>query len=381
MQFFYWYLYVVLWVLAFVGMHISLKKQQILLAIYCGIWAFVFGFRRYNVGNDTPGYAAYFENTGNGLTYGTVDRPFDSIEEGFWLLSKIINIFTENATIVFLIIGIALWMGIYYLYKSQSRTPLLSLLFMMTINGSTFQTIEIAVRQTCSIIMIIYGLLCFSKSGANSWKQVMRRKWCVLGIMLCLASITVHRTTGILSIVLFFIYIVKLNKTFAYVLIGGFAIFAMVGSAAFAQLFDTAMILVGGISDENVNLLGARYMGDVNEAQRGISSGVMLAWMIPATLSVYFTKKEQVNTFFFKTFIFTYCLHQLMQYSTMHERLTTMFILLGFTLSVPQICSKKKNLYLVYLLIGLYFLMFAYRMFNNWPVDSDSTVPYYFIWQ
>ena len=380
MQYFYWYLYVLLWIIAFLGQNLSQKIQQRILAIYCGLWAFVFGFRRYDVGNDTPDYAAFFENTGAGLKYGTIDKPFDTIEEGFLLMSKLINYFTDDATIVFLLLGILLWIGIYYLYKSQSRTPLLALLFMLTITGRMFYTLEIAVRQACSIIVILLGLLCFLKSGVKNWKELLRNKNAVVGFLLCLISITIHRTSGFLAIVLALLYLVKLNKVVSYVLIFGFAIFAMSGAAIFAQFFDTAMVFIGGLSDENVNLLGDRYMGDVNE-KGGWSGGIMLAWALPSFLTVYLSKKEQVNTFFFKTFIFTYCLHQLMQYSTMHERLTTLFLLIGFTVSIPEICWKKKSLYNLYLLIGIYYLYYSYRMFSNWPLKDDAAVPYYFIWQ
>ena len=120
MQFFYWYLYVLLWLFALIAPGLSLKAQNRLLAFYCGVWAFVFGFRRHDVGNDTPSYAAYFENVGVGMGYGTVDKPFDTAEEGFVFISRIINMFTESATIVFLLIGVSLWFLIYQHYKTNS---------------------------------------------------------------------------------------------------------------------------------------------------------------------------------------------------------------------------------------------------------------------
>lgn len=380
MQYFYWYLYVLLWVFVFIAPNIGLKAQQRLMAFYCGIWAFVFGFRRYDVGNDTPGYAAYFENVGTGYGYGTVDRPFETIEEGFWFLSKVVNFFTESATVVFLIIGIALWSLIYQLYKANSKTPLLSLLFMMTITGRMFYTLEIAVRQTVSIIVILAGILCFQKSGIQSWKNILKSKWAIAGLILCLSSVTVHRTTGILMVFMAFIHFIKINKSIPYLLILGFALFAIFGAATFGQIFDMTMLFIGGFSDENVNLLGDRYIGDVN-GKSGFSTGTMLAWVFPTLLTVYLTKKEKINTYFFKTFIFTYCLHQLMQFSTMHERLITLFILMGFTMSIPEICSRKRNIYYAYLLIGGYYVFLSYKMFYNWPLQDDAAVPYYFIWQ
>ena len=309
-----------------------------------------------------------------------MDNPFETIEEGFWLISKVINAFTENATIAFLIIGSILWWAIYNLYKSKSKAPLLAMLFMMTITGRMFYTLEIAVRQTCSIIVILFGIICLSKSNINSWKQVLHNKWSIYGILLCLASITIHRTTGMLMGILLVLYFVRFNKTLCYSLVVGFAVFAVFGAAVFAEFFDTAMLLVGGLKNENVNLLGDRYMGDVAD-NKGFSTGAMLGWVIPTLLTIYYTKKENINDFFFKVFIFTYCLHQVMQYSTMHERLITLFMLLGFSASIPEICSKKKQKYHLYLIIGLYYILFSTKVFETWPIKDDTAVPYYFIWQ
>ena len=379
MQYFYWYLYVLLWVFAFIAPNIGLKAQQRLMAFYCGIWAFVFGFRRYDVDNDTPGYVAYFENVGTGDGYGTVDRPFETIEEGFWFLSKIVNFFTESATVAFLIIGITLWSLIYQLYKNNSKTPLLSLLFMMTI-GRMFNVLECMVRQTTSIIVILAGILCIQKSGITEWKRIFRNKWAMAGIILCLLSVTVHRTTGMLMAVMGLIYFIRINKTLSYLLIFGFAVFAIFGAAAFGELFDMAMLLIGGFSNENVNLLGDRYIGDV-DGNKGFSIGAMLAWVFPTMLTVYLTKKEKVNTYFFKVFMFSYCLHQLMQFSTMHDRLIALFILVGFTIVIPEICNRQRNMYYLYLLIGLYYVILSYKVFYTWPLQDQPVVPYYFIWQ
>ena len=172
-----------------------------------------------------------------------------------------------------------------------------------------------------------------------------------------------------------------MNKIICYTLVLGFAIFVFFGAKAFGELFDTALLMVGDVSDDNVNLLAERYMGDVEDGKIGYSSGAMIGWFFPTLLTVYLTHKEKVNGYFFKLFIFTYCLHQLMQFSTMHERLITMYMVLGFTASIPEVCYKNKKMYFLYLMIGLYYLIFTFKMFYDWPLKSDTAVPYYFIWQ
>lgn len=380
MRFFYWYLYVLLWLLALVGQRFNIQKQQRFLAIYCGIWAFVFGFRRYDVGNDTSGYVVFFENKGGGGIYGTIDNPFVELEDGFVIISRFINIFTDNATVVFLFIGIVLWMLLYQLYKNTSRTPLLSMLFMLTITGRMFYTLEIAVRQTMSIIVILCGSLLLLKSGISNWRNIYKSKMAIVGVLLCVLSISVHRSAGLLVIIMVAVYFMYLSKTLAYILICVCSFVTFFASDFFALLFDGTMLLIGGFSNENINLLGDRYIGDMETGKFGISTAI--GWLVPTLMTVYLSKKEVVNKFFFKMFISTFCLHMLMQFSAMHDRLITLFILYGFTSSIPEICRKNKSLYFIYMMIALYYVIIIdYRAFANWPVKDDSAVPYYFIWQ
>ena len=335
MLYFYWYLYVLLWLFALFAFGLSLKVQNRFLAFYCALWAFVFGFRRHDVGNDTPSYAAYFENVGVGMGYGTVDKPYDTAEEGFVFISRIINLFTNSPTIIFLLVSVTLWLLIYLLYKNISKTPLLALLFMMTITGRMFYTLEIAVRQTFSIIIILSGLFLIRNSGITRWRDLHKNKMAIVGVILLVFSVTVHRTTGALVAVMILLYFIYLNKTIAYILIAIFTIIAIFGAEQFAIVFDRTMFLMGDSTDETLNLLGNRYIGHVETAKIGIVS--MFGWLIPSILTIYLTEEKKVNSFFFKMFIFSFCLHMLMQFSNIHERITTLFILVGFTTSIPDI--------------------------------------------
>jgi len=379
MRYFYWYLYVSLWLFAFIAPDINIKAQKRLLALYCAAWAIVFGFRRFDVGNDTPGYIAFYENIGSGQTYGTIDNPDETLENGFLAISHLINFFTDSSTLVFLLIGIGVWGAVYLLYEKLSETPLLSLLFMMTITGKMFYTLGIAVRQTMSIILILYGFIFIIKSGINSCRDILKSKWSLLGLLLLVLSVTVHRTTGIMTLVLLVLYFMKMSKPIAYLMIftaTGIAIFA---APVIGEMFDGILLIVGSFSDETINLLGDRYMGDMTRF--GYSGGAMLGWTVPALLTTRLTEKEMVNSYFYKIYIFSLCLNHVIQFSSMHIRLTPLFILLGFVLSVPNICKDNRLLYNIYLLIGLFYLYLDYQMFARWDVDFDTAVPYYFLWQ
>lgn len=379
MRYFYWYLYLLLWLFAFIAPNVSDKAQKRLLAWYCAIWTIVFGFRRYDVGNDTPGYAAFFENAGIGQSYGTIDSPDETLESGFLLFSQLVNFFTDSATIVFFLIGVGVWSGSYLLFNKQSSTPLLAFLMMMTITGKMFYTLGIAVRQAVSIVVILFGIILIIKSGIDSWRHVYKNKWAIWGVLLCLGSITIHRTTGAMTMILIILYFFRLSKIGAYFLIIAFTGIAVWAAPMIGQMFDSALLVVGAFSDEKVNLLGDRYMGDMTSY--GYSGGAMIAWTVPALLTTYLSNKQDVNSFFFKIYIFSLCLHQFIQFSTMHIRLTPLFILLGFISAVPAICAKNRFWYNVYLVIGLFYLYLDYIMFKQWDIAMDAAVPYYFIWE
>lgn len=379
MRFYYLYLYLLLWIFAFIAPTISIKAQKKILALYCSIWAVTFGFRRYDVGNDTPGYVAFFENRGSMYGYGTVDNPGETIEEGFVVFSKIINLFTENATIVFLGLGIAIWSVIYLLYLSKSKTPLLSLLIMMTITGKIFYTLEIAVRQSMSIFVVLLGILLIYSSKIGKIKDFTSSKRALAGLLLFLFSIMIHRTTGMLVFILFLLLFLKMNKSICYAVVIFFTMIALFFAESFVQLFDYTLLFVGEFSDENVSLLGDRYMGEIDTKLPIRAS--LIAWPLPTLLTIYLTKKDHINNFVFKVYIFVFCLHQMMQYSTMHDRLTTLFIIIGFVASVPEICVSKRKWYYTYLLIAMIYIFLDYRMFDSWNVKADAALPYYFIWE
>ena len=379
MRYFYWYLYVLLWFLAFLGQNLSPKNQKKLLFLYCAIWAFVFGFRRHDVGNDTPGYADFFENIRSTTGYGTVDNPGEDIEEGFVFVSRVVNFFTESSTVIFLLIGIGIWYAIYRLYRDYTKTPLLSLLYMMTITGELFYTLEIAVRQTVSVIVIVFGILYIFKSKIRNIKDALSNLWFIIGAFLCLPSITIHRTTGFLVIVLAILYFLKLSKFYAYFFVGFFTFLAIFAADRISQMFDFALMLIGGLSDENVNLLGERYMGDMTAGD--LNRTGLIAWALPAIITIFFSNKEKVYSYFFKFYMFSLCLHMLIQFSSMHTRIMTLFVVLGFTASIPEICSVKTKWYQRYLMFGLLYLILCYRYFMNYNVKLDAAVPYYFLWQ
>ena len=65
----------------------------------------------------------------------------------------------------------------------------------------------------------------------------------------------------------------------------------------------------------------------------------------------------------------------------MVTRLNLLFLILGFTVVVPEKVEKNDKLRMFYILATLYYLWRAYAGFENWPFWQDSSLPYYFFWE
>lgn len=75
------------------------KVQYFVLGIICILWAFVFGLRGYNVGNDTSGYVSFFDGSHvSGIGYGNIYFPGDTIELPFVYYARIVNLFSGSPT-------------------------------------------------------------------------------------------------------------------------------------------------------------------------------------------------------------------------------------------------------------------------------------------
>ena len=160
-------IYFVLELLAFILVIFDLKKRggnnkKILLA-YCILWGIIAGLRRYDVGNDTPGYVAFFEGTNiKGIGYGTVQYPGETIEYGFVLLSKLLNFISTNGTFFLLVEGLFVYYAIYLTYKNQKYGLWSFLIFMLIANN--FVVLHAMIRQVFSIAFLLIGIYYFQKN-------------------------------------------------------------------------------------------------------------------------------------------------------------------------------------------------------------------------
>lgn len=352
------------------------------LFICCILWALLAGLRAYCVGNDTPGYTAFFEGTNvKGFGYGTVLFPGDTIEWGFVALSRFLHKISENGTFFLLANGLLVYLSIFLIYKDK-KYGLWGFLIFMTI-GNNFVALNTAIRQSFSIGILLIGIYFIQKlplkDKSISWYRYLKQPYGIIGILFCVFAGMVHRTSIMLFPLLALVWAVPMTKKIAYTCVGFAFIVSLFFSSYIGAFFDTMLTLIGGMSNENVALLGDRYSNTFGETSSSIIRS--LAWTIPCLVCIESINKEKIKSFYMKCYIFSVSAYLLFSASYMVTRLNLLFLILGLTIVIPEKVEKNYKLKIFYILATLYYLWRAYAGFEKWPIWQDSSLPYYFFWE
>ena len=357
----------------------SIGKQNKCLLAICVLWSLVWGLRGYGVGNDTPEYAKYFNGTGIPFWgYGTVDCPGDTIEPGFIIIGKFLSLFSDSPTFFFLSVAILQFSAIYYLYKDRCAS-LWGLLFFFIV-GLGYEAAIIATRQSLSLSLVLWAVCLLEKADISklNFSLLRKNRKVLLAVFLFVLALYTHRTSLLIFPVLVLLYFWRPTKKHAYIIISSVFLITLLIPNSVKIVFDAALSQISLISDDNINLLGSRYEGSF---ESDITIIKIILWAIPVFTCLHYTKREKVNTFAFKCYMVSVILNMLLTGTTMIERLSITFTLLGFRVFVPVEVVKNKKVALIFIVSSLLFLARTYQGFVFWDSRVDSMVPYYFFWE
>ena len=116
-----------------------------------GLWLFV-GLRSNYTGSDTIGYVTSFQTIGNIKWEGIVDA-YDT-DLGYYYFVKLIRTFTDSPVIFKLITAFMSLIGVFDLCYNNSKRPVLSLYFYVTIGNLFFVLTGIRQAIAMSICML-----------------------------------------------------------------------------------------------------------------------------------------------------------------------------------------------------------------------------------
>ena len=357
----------------------SIGKQNKCLLAICVLWSLVWGLRGYGVGNDTPEYAKYFNGTGIPFWgYGTVDCPGDTIEPGFIIIGKFLSLFSDSPTFFFLSVAILQFSAIYYLYKDRCAS-LWGLLFFFIV-GLGYEAAIIATRQSLSLSLVLWAVCLLEKADISklNFSLLRKNRKVLLAVFLFVLALYTHRASLLIFPVLVLLYFWRPTKKHAYIIISSVFLITLLIPNSVKIVFDAALSQISLISDDNINLLGNRYKGSF---ESDITIIKIILWAIPVFTCLHYTKREKVNTFAFKCYMVSVILNMLLTGTTMIERLSITFTLLGFRVFVPVEVVKNKKVALIFIVSSLLFLARTYQGFVFWDSRVDSMVPYYFFWE
>lgn len=357
----------------------NIKVQNRFIFLSCLMWTLIYGLRGYDVGNDTLGYAAFFDESIKYKSgYGSIERPNETMEWGFVLIASTLHLLSENATFLFMVNAAMMFSLVYFLYKNK-RTGLWGLLCFFVMSQS-FMTLIVALRQSFSIICVLISLYFLRKvKFPIKLKTVLAERNFWLGISLYIFSIFIHRSSILLIPMLVLVSLVHLNRRIVFVIVGiTFFLSTMIPDSV-GIIFDLALSHISGMSDDKVALLGDRYADTFGET--GMSLLRKLSWSFPIVFTVYFSKDKHLDNFQFKCLILAYVVYMLLSGSDMVIRLSMLFQVIGFCYIIPDIVYRKKSIAILYAIFTILFFYSSYNAFNHWDTWSDSNLPYHFFWE
>lgn len=358
------------------------KQCKFFLAASCAMWALIFGLRGHEVGNDTPGYAGFFEltNPGYGEGYGTYEAPGESIEWGYVVLNRFLAFFSDSATFLFLVHGVFLFSLLFVVYK-DNRNSVMSLLWMMTF-GDTMAMMMVALRQSFSICFVLASIVLIGNAYQQciGKKEILHERQFWVGVICFIFAMTVHRTSIIFLPLLVVLCFVRVNRKIVFLLLTlAFGISSLF-SDYISQFFDISMFLIDDVGDEKINILAERYGEEMENSGASIISKTAL--ILPVYLATYFTDNEKINTLYFKCLVFSIILFLLFSSSTVITRIILLFVVLGYCVIIPPIVNENWRIYVLYLLYTAYFM---WRAFVHFAADLDSLnntyILYNFVWE
>lgn len=359
---------------------LSDKSSQKGFMAVCLLWAIIFAFRRDDVGNDTIGYVDFF--MGRGGFYGDIKNVKD-IETGFLAFTRIVKSIADSYTLYFSIVAFLLWYMVYKVYGlltlvKQGITGMLAAFLV----ADLFVPLMTAFRQTLAIAVLMVGLFLFLRcieklKGKEHTSKLKTFAFC--GLLIMLSATFFHKSMVLMLPLLILAYYIRMSRKTQMLLITGTVVLNLFFSQDVGNLFTTIFIAFGssGLDFVNSDVMSI-YADEFGENKQKLIT--YAAWALPALITTYLSKEEDVRTFAYNCFVLSICIFLMFGTSFLIFRINTVLILIGFTQWLPQKALQKTKWKMVYTIFLLALLVKAIVRFNNWP-DMDSTIPYYFFWE
>ncbi|MBO5357301.1 MAG: EpsG family protein [Clostridia bacterium] len=178
------------------------KKQKATIFAFFGVFLILLMLRSEDVGCDIITYLASFEKVGR-MSFSDIFVRFES-EQGYWLLNKVISVFTTNKQIFIAIMAILCLVPVARLYFKESENALLSISIFLILPNC--EMVFSGLRQAIAIAIV-----------AISYKYVKEKKLFKF-ILIILLAITFHKSAFVAFLLYPFYHInITKGKLFAFI--------------------------------------------------------------------------------------------------------------------------------------------------------------------
>lgn len=152
-----------LFLLFFYNVSKTEKQKKWLYIFACLGLLLVVGLRSSHTGNDTPVYIDHFFNVKN-LSWESISKEYVD-DTGFFYFIKFIGLFTNSHVIFLLVTAFASTIGVFDLIWRNSRSPVLSLYFYITLGNFFFILTGMRQAIAMSICMLAVRFIQERKLG------------------------------------------------------------------------------------------------------------------------------------------------------------------------------------------------------------------------
>lgn len=178
------------------------KKNKTVIWFFFGIVLIMLSLRGERVGSDTPVYLGHFERISR-FSFKEVFENYEN-EQGYYLLNKVISIFTKNKQIFLTIIALICVIPVAVLYGKNSENAMMTIAVFLI--GANFPMLFSGLRQSIALAIV-----------AISYKYIKEKKlWKFL--LLILLAFFFHKSAFI-ALLLYPMYHMNITKPKLFIFI------------------------------------------------------------------------------------------------------------------------------------------------------------------
>lgn len=303
---------------------------------------------RYNVGADYKGYTSFFYY----MLYNPNSKVIGNFEVGFKLMTKFIQIFTDNPAWLFIIISTIISFFVFKAIYNESPNPPLSI-FLYVSMQFYFYSMN-GMRQFIAMSIFMFSI------------KYIKNREIIPFLLLNTIGITFHNSS-ILFIPLYFLYNIKLTPKVSILLLSIGTIFAN-------YIYKYLLMIV--LNTKYATYIGSKY-------DTGSHGYIVMLIQIFVLIFALFWYKKRENNNENKTYNF-YCILQLFAtYLSCIDGLLPLLSRIRISFSFPaiilipmslELIKNKKEMFIFKTCIILLFS--AYIFYTVGIQNANSVLPY-----